>query len=148
MGGIGLTQNEADRLLSMVKRSVAVEIYFPTRGEAKEFDVIGDTKKDIFTVSIFKGAINLYKCNYGARIKKNGVMLLELHISPSNVHYNPDGKKLIGNHWHIYTEKYGRSLAFPAGNIDDENFVDNAMCFLKKFNVIEYPKINEQIKFS
>lgn len=99
-----LTNAEARRLLDMTKRSLIAELNFPTRGDEKEFDVVGDTKKDIFAIKIYRGKIQPFKYNIGARIKKNGTMLLELHINPSNVHRNPDAKKIvvvIG----IYTQK-------------------------------------------
>ena len=43
-----LTDAEARQLLEMTKKSLVQEINFPTRGNEKEFDVVGDTKKDIF----------------------------------------------------------------------------------------------------
>lgn len=73
-------------------------------------------------------------------------MLLELHINPSNIHTNPDGEKITGSHWHIYSEEYGRLWAFVAEDIESENFVDNAIIFLEKFNVIERPTINFQLE--
>ena len=78
-----LTDAEARQLLEMTKKSLVQEINFPTRGNEKEFDVVGDTKKDIFAIKIYRGKIQPFKYNIGARIKKNGTMLLELHISPS-----------------------------------------------------------------
>lgn len=101
-----LTDAEARQLLEMTKKSLVQEINFPTRGNEKEFDVVGDTKKDVFAIKIYRGKIQPFKYNIGARIKKNGTMMLELHISPSNVHYNPNGEKICGSHWHIYTEEY------------------------------------------
>lgn len=77
----------------------------------------------------------------GARIEKNGIMLLELHINPSNIHSNPDGEKITGSHWHIYSEEYGRLWAFPAENIESGEFVINTILFLKRFNVIECPAV-------
>ena len=99
-----LTNAEARRLLDMTKRSLIAELDFPVRGDEKEFDVIGDTKKDVFSIKIYRGRIQPFKYNIGARIKKNGTMLLELHMNPSNVHYNPDGEKICGSHW-IYTQR-------------------------------------------
>lgn len=83
----------------------------------------------------------------GARIKKDGILLLELHINPGKVHPNPDGTKIIGSHWHIYTEEYGRQFAFPAENVQSDKFVENTILFLKRFNVIECPTINFQLEF-
>lgn len=141
ISGIKITEEEAKRLIEMAKHSLALKANFPHIGKTEEFSVIGDSKKDVFTINIFRGSINKYKYNMGARIKINGIMLLELHINPSNVHTNPDGEKIIGSHWHIYTEKYGRGFAFPAANIDNKNFVKNTIDFLIRFNVIDKPEV-------
>ena len=141
-----LTNAEAHRLLEMTKRSLIAELNFPACGDEKEFDVVGDTKKDIFAIKIYRGKIQPFKYNIGARIKKNGTMLLELHINPSNVHRNPDGEKICGSHWHIYTEEYGRTYAFPAEDVQEDAFVDNTIAFLTKFNVVEQPNINYQLE--
>ena len=132
-----MTTAEARRLIEMAKRALIGEIRFPSKGATEELDVVGDTKADIFTVNIFRGKIQRAKYNFGARIKKNGVMLLELHIGPTQVHTNPNGEKITGNHWHIYSEKYGRSEAFSAEDIEADSFVDNTVKFLTAFNVVE-----------
>ena len=80
-----LTQAEAQRLLEMIKRSLITEIEFPTSGKSVEFGVRGDTKKDTFSVNIYRGKIQPLKYNIGARIKKNGIMLLDLHIIVRNL---------------------------------------------------------------
>lgn len=140
-----LTQDEADRLLEMLKRSLIAELNFPTQEKKEEeFEVIGDTKRDIFVVSIFRGKRNPMKYNFGARIKKSGVLLLELHINPSNKHFNPDGEQIRGNHWHIYREGYGRAWAFPAEDIDSNKFVENTERFFKEFHIIEGPEVYYQ----
>lgn len=81
-----------------------------------------------------------------ARISKNNIMLLELHIDPGKPHMNPDGEKIVGSHWHIYSEEYGRKMAFPADDIDSTLFIENTIMFLDKFNVIEKPQINYQLE--
>lgn len=146
MSDTKLTDNEARKLLEMVKRSLVSEIKFPDRGGKIKFDVIGDTKKDLFSIDIYRGKINPYKYDMGALVKKNGTMLLQLHINPSNIHTNPDGQKIVGNHWHIYTEKYGRAFAFPAENVLADKFVDNTIAFLTKFNVVEQPNVLLQLE--
>ena len=147
MSGEKLTDAEARRLLEMLKHTLIEEMNFPNRGEKKEFDVVGDTKKDLVTVSIFRGRIQPKKYSIGARIKKNGISLLELHINATNVHFNPDGEKITKDHWHIYTEDYGRKFAIPAEDIYDEDFVENTLIFLRKFHVVEPPKIYYQTEF-
>lgn len=139
-----LTEEEARRLIDMLKRSLIEVLDFPDRGMKTEFDVLGDTPKDVFTISIFRGRIQPQKYNIGARIKKNGTSLLELHINATNVHFNPDGEKITKNHWHIYTESYDRKFAIPAEDIREEAFVENTLLFLKKFHVIEPPEIHYQ----
>lgn len=134
-----LSCEEAQRLLEMTKRSLIAELSFPVRGDQIEFDVNGDTKQDVFSINIYRGKIQPLKYNIGARIRKNGIILLELHI-------NPNGEKICGSHWHVYTEKYGRNFAFSAENIQSDDFVGNTISFLTKFNVVEQPNISYQVE--
>ena len=140
------TQEEVEKLLKMMKTALVDEINFPSKSASFEFDIQGYTKKDIFTAKIYRGKVNRYKYELGARIKKDGIMLLELHINPGNTHINPDGQKLTGSHWHIYSEKYGRAYAYQAENIQSDDFVENTIIFLKKFNLIEVPHVNFQLE--
>ena len=146
MGATKLTNAEATKLIEMVKKALIAEIDIPTRGGSKTFDVAGEAKTDLFTVSIFRGAVSRTKCNFGARIKKNNIMLLELHVSPTRVHVNPNGEKITGSHWHIYTEEYGRSQAFLVGDINEDSFVENTLNFLERFNVVNPPEVNMQLE--
>lgn len=141
-----LTNAEATRLIEMVKQALVEAIDIPARGDSKTFDVAGESKTDLFTISIFRGAISRTKCNFGARIKKNNIMLLELHVSPTRVHVNPNGEKIEGSHWHIYTEEYGRSQAFLVGDINEDSFVENTLNFLERFNVVNPPEVNMQLE--
>lgn len=141
-----LTQEEAERLINMLKNSLVSEIAFPEKGTAIEFDAIGSTKQDHFTTRIYRERINSTKYEIGARIKKDGIMLLELHINPGKVHINPDGEKIIGSHWHIYTEEFGRKQAFPAEDLQSDLFVKNTLLFMEKFNIIEKPTVNFQLE--
>lgn len=141
-----ITQEEAERLLNMMKKTLSENIDFPEKGEQIEFELSGDTKKDIFITKIYRGRINRKKYEIGARVKNNNILLLELHISPGKVHPNPDGTKIIGSHWHIYTEEFERRFAYPAENLESDKFVENTILFLDKFNVIEKPTINYQLE--
>lgn len=141
-----LSQAEADRLLNMIKRGLVPEMNFPSRGESTEFNVIGDSRQDVFAVRIYRGKINRLKYNMNARIVRNGVPLLELHINPSNQHTNPDGEKITGSHWHIYSEEYGRLWAFPAESLESDQFVGNTISFLERFHVVERPAIHLQLE--
>lgn len=141
-----LTQEEADRMLHMLKHSLTEYIEFPTKGTSIEFDLLGDSDKYLFTTKIYRGKINRLKYDIGARIKKDGILLLELHINPGNTHINPDGTKIIGSHWHIYTEEYDRKFAVTAEDIESDAFVDNTVIFLKNFHVIDLPSITFQME--
>lgn len=70
MSGEKLTDAEARRLIAMLKRALIEAIDFPDRGKKAEFDVVGDTKKDLFTVSIFRGKIQSKKYSIGAGSKR------------------------------------------------------------------------------
>lgn len=144
---VQLTQEEADRLISMLKEALIEQINKPDPGKRVNFDVQGDTRRDLFNVDIFRGRRARNKVNYNARVKVNNILLLELHINATNRHRNPDGEVITGSHWHIYKEGYGTSIAFPALELSDKAFVENAVTFLQKFNVIKRPFITEQTEF-
>ena len=76
-----LTDEEATRLLEMIKKSLEKAITFPNKNEKVEFNAQGDSPRDMFSISIFRGKINATKYNYGARISKNGIVLLALDIN-------------------------------------------------------------------
>lgn len=139
-----LTQDEAIKLLQMLKKTLVKDIGSPVKGDATEFDVVGKTKRILFTIRLYRGKINPNKYEIGARIKKDGILLLELHINPGKPHKNPDGTKLIGSHWHIYTEKYYRRYAIPADDIDSDDFIENTLAFFEMFNLITTPFISCQ----
>lgn len=141
-----LTQEEANRLLDMLKVTLSKEINLPAKNKAIEFDVQGDTKRDIFTIKIHYSKIRHGKYTLGARIKYNSVLLLELHTNPGNPHLNPDGTLIIGPHWHIYREGYDRKFAFLAEDVNSDDFVENTLLFFKKFNLIEPPIIYHQLE--
>lgn len=146
MGQGTITDDEARKMLEMLKSLFKDELNFPLPGKKLEFEAVGENKRDLFVVSIFRGKIQSAKVNIGARIKVNGVMLLELHLNPTNVHQNPDGRKITGSHWHIYTEEYGRSMAYEAEDIKSDNSVENTLAFLKRFNVVKMPTISYQLE--
>ena len=141
-----LTQAEANRLIAMLKTTLCNEINFPERNSATEFDVQGDTKQDLFTIKIFRSKIRYNKYTLGARIKKDGTILLELHINPSNPHSNPDNTIIIGSHWHVYKEGYDRKFAYPAADVNNDDFAENTLLFFEKFNIINKPQVNYQLE--
>lgn len=144
-----LTTEEAKALIKMLKSSLAEIIQLPNSEQRKvEFDVVGKDKTDRFTISIYTGSLNSSKHNFGARISRSGVLLLELHINPKGAHLNPDGTKIVGSHWHIYDQEYGRKMAYPATDISSDDFVDNTLLFLDSFHVIQKPELQFQPSLS
>ena len=141
-----LKQEEIEYLLNMLKNSLVDSINFPTKGTNEEFEVKSLTSNELFNIQIYRGNVNRTKYNIGAIIEKNSIPVLELHIGPGNRHTNPDGTVIEGSHWHIYSEKYGRTQAFLADNIESEKFVENTVAFLDRFNVIQKPEIYFQLE--
>ena len=139
-----LTTDEARRLIEIAKNALIEIIDAPQPGTRLEFDASGKESKELFTVDILRGKINRKKYNYGARIKKNGIILLELHVNAGNMHVNPNGEKFNGSHWHYYTQEDGLKNAFPVPDLDSQDFIDNTLLFLEKFHIVNNPKIQYQ----
>lgn len=133
-----LTQSEADKLLKTLKRSFKKFISIPKKGTNMNFNVESNIPKEKFTINLFQGNI-ANKQNISARITKNNIMLLELHINATNKHFNPKelgGELILGSHWHIYKEGFDTKFAYPATDILSDDFIDNSLLFFKKFNII------------
>lgn len=147
MDRIKLTDDEARELIGLTKNTLINQIEFPTSGKTTEFIVQNSNTGKLFIISIYRGKRNKYKYNIVARIRIDNITLMELHINPTGVHSNPDGSKIQGNHWHIYSQQYGRKMAVKADKLDSEKFIDNTILLLRRFNVIEIPTIIAQIEF-
>lgn len=139
-----LTTEEARKLIELAKSSLINILSSPSMGDNISFDVQSNTTNDLFSINIYRGKINKHKYNYGAKIIKNGIILLELHVNAGNRHMNPDGTIILGSHWHYYTQETGMRYAFEASDINSMDFVDNTIKFLQEFNIINIPTINHQ----
>ena len=139
-----LSTEEARQLIELTKQSLIDILASPIPGDDVEFDVTSESTRDLFSILIYRGKINKHKYNYGAKIKKNGIILLELHVNAGNKHMNPDGTKISGSHWHYYTQEVGMRNAFAAPDINATDFVENTLLFLEKFHVVKVPAINHQ----
>lgn len=137
-----ITDETAKRLLSMLKYTLVPFVTIPSAGKSESFEVAGnDVERDRFSILLYRGKIRSSKFNIGARISLNGLRLLELHINPTNIHFNPDRSRIEGTHWHIFTAEHGMHVAFPAEEITSDNFVENTLLFLKRFHVVEPPVV-------
>ena len=136
-----MTQSEAETLIRMLKKSLVNSINFPEMGEKETFKVQGDTTKDLFDIQIYRNRIDDRKINYEGIVSVNKIPILELHIGNSLKHRNPDGTILLGSHWHIYTQEYGRQCAFPASDLLSSDFEESTLRFFKEFNIISPPTV-------
>jgi hypothetical protein len=142
-----LTQEEAEILLKALKESLVNFISIPDNGTNLDFKVKSNQPLEMFTINLYKGNIGK-KYNIEARISKNNVRLLALHINATNKHYNPPelgGDLITGSHWHIYREGFNLAFAYPAKDIADKDFCENTLAFFREFNIIEVPKLSSQI---
>ncbi|MBC3901379.1 hypothetical protein GH811_17405 [Acetobacterium malicum] len=141
-----LSQIEARELIAMLKKALVNEIQFPSKGKEIEFKVQGDSKKHIFAINIFKSRVNHLKYSINARINKNGIMLMQLHIGDTLQHMNPDRRKINGSHWHFYDEVHGTGIAIEAEDIASVNFEANTILLFERFNMVKKPKITYQLE--
>lgn len=145
---VRLTQAEAERLISALKKALINTLAAPEKGKTVDFDAktIYETPSEMFVITIFRGRINRDKLSYAARIKIKNTILMELHINPSGKHSNPDGTIIEGSHWHVYKEGYDNHYAYVAEDVYSNDFVANTLLFFEKFNIIDRPVITDQLE--
>ena len=139
-----LTQQEADILISMLKHSIEHEITFPCGKDRLEFDVRGERKNDIFVVNISRKGIDASKATYQGRVRASGAILMRLDVNPTSAHINPDGRKILGTHLHIYDEKHEMAFAIPF-DIENKNLFQLCYTFFERFNIIEPPSMAQPL---
>lgn len=139
-----LSQDEANRLISKAKHAVEKAFYMPAEGEKNaEFHVQSDSDDEDFVIALYRGSINKGRHSVSARITRLGIPLIRLCVN-GQPHRNPDGERIGGTHWHVYTEGFDDRMAFPA-NLESEEFVDDTIALLKKFHVIQQPTFQESM---
>lgn len=143
-----LTQEEANRLISMLKRTVDECLVFPhSREENASFLVIGDKAFDEFVVNIDRKGVLDENCTYQGRVRLSNQILMRLDIGKTLRHTNPKGAggdTIVGNHLHVYREEYDMACAVPF-DANDDNLYEICYTFFERFNVIEPPEIIDQI---
>lgn len=144
MAGL-LTQQEADKLIEMLKRTVEQQIAFPSEKGSISFDVVGERREDIFIVNIDRKGKMAEKCTYQGRVRQSNQVLLRLDIDPNGKHTNPepDGQIIYGNHIHIYTEEHDMKMAIPF-DISDRDLYEVCYVFFEKFHIMEPPEVFNQ----
>ena len=144
-----LSQKEAEILVAALKESLVNFISLPDNGANLDFKVKSNQPSEMFTINLYKGNIGK-KYNIEARISKNNVRLLALHINATNKHYNPPelgGELITGSHWHIYRGGFNLAFAYPAKDVSDKDFCENTLAFFREFNIIKVPELSSQMDF-
>lgn len=132
-----LSQDEAERLIAAIKNAVEEMFRMPAAGEHNaEFHVKADDGEE-FAIAVYQGTKNMARHQVSARVTRLGIPLIRLCVNGST-HNNPDGTRVPGTHWHVYTEGHDDFVAYPA-DLKSDGFVEATMALLDKFNVIKRP---------
>ena len=138
-----LTQIEADALMRMEKCRVNESTWhYPHQGQKISVPLSSLDQTENFLLDVSRGRIDLAKNTYQNRARQI-VVLLRLDIS-GTPHRNPDGKKILSPHLHIYKEGFYDKWAFPVPNdkFEDLNDVNQILRdFIKYCNVVKPPII-------
>ena len=143
---IELSQEEADILFNIKKLYTGKElpVQFPGCGGKKSLNFQSENGREFFTLTIFKGSVDMYKVSM-THIGRKTIVLARLDLNQT--HRNPDGECIRGNHLHIYRADYGDKFAVPI-----PPFFENCkktLDFLDKFmdycHIIKKPEIQEDL---
>ncbi|NLJ24469.1 MAG: hypothetical protein GX354_03450 [Firmicutes bacterium] len=118
---------------------------FPAEGQQRTLDLVSEDGKEQFVVDIYRGRINIAKCTYQKRYKRE-IPLLRLDVE-AHPHTNPDGTVIGPNHLHIYMEGYGDKWAYELENepfSDLRDLVTTLIEFLEKCRVVNLHEISIQ----
>lgn len=129
-----MTTEDAKKLIDLLKKIVKGSLIIPEGGKSV-FEFKSVDTRDEFLISIFNSNKSL-NVTYAGLLKGKNVMLLRLDIKPNGVHMNPDGKKVLGSHIHVYCEEYQDKFAVEF-DVDDEDVYENCLEFFKQFNIVE-----------
>ena len=107
MADINLTQDEADKLMTMEKSAVDEKWpLFPGPGERIAIPLVSLDKRENFILDVTRGQIKLTKATYQNRARAMIILMrLDLDGPP---HRNPDGEEVSCPHLHIYREGTGK----------------------------------------
>lgn len=146
MAEINLTQQEADKLISIDKLLSNVDkIELPLSGKRLSLSCFSFDKREEFLLDCFRGSIRLSKITNQMRARKV-VPLIRLDID-SSPHKNPDGTEVGPNHIHIYTENYADkyALEIPDSFTNLSDMVQTLIDFMKYCNIKNTPQITGEL---
>lgn len=138
-----LTDAEARRMLELIKEALSPKAITLGKGEKACFEADSTTSQDRFRIQINRGTRNERKVEIVALPKGIPQTILELHLHPNQPHRNPDGTLIVGSHWHVYSERFGRRQAYPALDLETDSFVDGTMEFFRRFHLVRHPVIRQ-----
>ncbi len=145
MADINLSQDEADKLMAMEKRSIDQRDWmFPTPGERVIIPLTSLDRRESFILDVTRFQIKLTKATYQNRARM-AIILLRLDID-GPPHTNPDGEEVPCPHLHIYREGYGDKWAIPAPTSSFPNTADLFVTldgFMQHCNITEQPRIEK-----
>ncbi|MGA2595314.1 MAG: hypothetical protein ABSH32_35935 [Bryobacteraceae bacterium] len=145
MADINLTQDEADKLMTMEKRAVdEKEWLFPAPGDRVAIPLTSLDKRESFVLDVTRAQIKLTKATFQNRARVVIILMrLDLDGPP---HRNPDDEEIPCPHLHIYREGYGDKWAIPAPvsrYTDTLDLFSTCEAFMQQCNIIDPPKIRK-----
>lgn len=137
-----LSQEQANSLIYMKKEFLNESDLVLNDNFNFERELRSTNKQELFILSLYQGRLDLKKVTYNKRHNK-GITLIRIDLT-NGQHTNPDGKKIIGPHIHIYKEGYGDSFAIPLPNkeIGITNLEDCTKCLDEFFKYCNIKPIN------
>lgn len=145
MADLNLTQDEAQRLISMEKQAVSQkEWLFPSPGDRLVIPLTSADRRETFLLDVTRFQIKLTKATYQNRAR-SAIILYRLDIDGAP-HRNPDGEEIACPHLHVYREGYGDKWAIAAPLDRFPNTADlhsTLDAFMRHCNVTEPPLIQK-----
>jgi len=142
---INLTQDEADSLMAMEKRSADEKDWlFPVPGERVAIPLTSLDKRENFMLDVTRAQIVLTKATYQNRARV-AIILMRLDLD-GPPHRNPDGAEVPCPHLHIYREGFADKWAIPAPVARYTNTLDlfsTCDAFMQHCNITDPPKIQK-----
>jgi hypothetical protein len=139
MADLDLTQEEAEKLMSMEKRAAdQKEWTFPGPAERIIVPLVSADKRENFLLDVTRYQIKLTKATFQNRARV-AIILYRLDIDGAP-HRNPDGQEIPCPHLHEYREGYGDKWAIPA---PAEKFPNTADLFSTLYSFMGYCNITE-----
>jgi len=145
MADINLTQDEADKLMTMEKRAVdEKEWLFPAPGDSIAIPLTSLDKRESFMLDVTRSQIKLTKATYQNRARA-AIILMRLDLD-GPPHRNPDGVEIPCPHLHVYREGYGDKWVIAAPLAIYTNTLDlfsTFETFMEQCNITNPPKIQK-----